>query len=369
MGSGKWFWIKGLTLPLHPRPHPRHLLPLRLRLPHRPLLPAGPGRTAGLSRRAASAGGVDRPPLAGALPGAPSRPVAPPSCGQRPPGPITGRLRPVPALPLPMEFECFRTIQSRGPGTWRCALVAKVARAGWRVASRRDQSARSGAPLLGRAQTAAGAAAALNCGGERVLSWRSAALRWSPPALREPEPRELASQQPGFGRLPPDPCRRLTVSERAVGRGLRAAVRLGAARSGGDRHREWAGAPRYAARLAVSSDGALIEGVSAVSGALPPAFPWGGGACGTCLRRGPSPWGGAGRRQSRGAAPSAEPGSSPVRLLTPAASQSWWALPVRRWSLVFFWGNFSLTNNLWAVLVSGENKPVPDPPGAESLQQ
>lgn len=263
--------------------------------------PAAPSSQASPSRRAGPYSGalpacclcrgdVDHPPLAGTLPGAPSRPVAPPSCRQRPPGPITGRPRPVPALPLPMEFECFRAIQSRGQGTWRCALVAKVARSGWRVASRRDQSARSGAPLLGRAQTAAGAAAALNCGGERVLSWRSAALRWSPPALRgcgsrgsQPASQPASQWAAGVWAAAAEPRSAFDsewaierASERSGGRGLRAAVRLGAARSGGVRQPEWAGAPRYAARLAVSSDDALIERVSAVSGALPRLSPGAG---------------------------------------------------------------------------------------------
>lgn len=239
--------------------------------------PAAPSSQASPSRRAGPYSGalpacclcrgdVDHPPLAGTLPGAPSRPVAPPSCRQRPPGPITGRPRPVPALPLPMEFECFRAIQSRGQGTWRCALVAKVARSGWRVASRRDQSARSGAPLLGRAQTAAGAAAALNCGGERVLSWRSAALRWSPPALRGCGSRgsqpasQPVSEQPGFGRLPPNPAQRLTVSERSSERA--------GGRAGGGSGRLCASA-RPGAGVSGSPSGPVRRGTPRASQCLP----------------------------------------------------------------------------------------------------
>lgn len=46
VGSGKGFWIKGLTLPLRPHPSPRHLLPLRPRSPRSPLpRRAGPYRS------------------------------------------------------------------------------------------------------------------------------------------------------------------------------------------------------------------------------------------------------------------------------------------------------------------------------------
>jgi len=110
-GSAKGFWLKGLALPLHRHPPPRHLAALSSQRRGKerrgdPPRPAGPYRGAlpvvWLCSTPPSSGRCLQLPH-----GRSPRPAADGRLGA-----ASGPPSPAPALPPPLEFECFRTSQS-----------------------------------------------------------------------------------------------------------------------------------------------------------------------------------------------------------------------------------------------------------------
>lgn len=175
----KWFRIKGPTLPLYPHSPPRHLLPLQLPFPHSPL-PSPPARpvSRGSPGGLALWEGVDRgAPLPGAAFRAPSRRSPRPAVGNglR----VQSRAASAPPLRCHLQWSLNASEPANPEGRQPGAVASLLTRRGRRGERRRGGANQRalGAPSLGRAQTATGAAVALNRGGERVLSRRLAALR------------------------------------------------------------------------------------------------------------------------------------------------------------------------------------------------